>query len=72
MPAAVVLDLPHPYATHTLRGTRGQVSQVRELFGSSLTLPGLVEVENCWTGERVVVLRATLVRIYLPEEENSG
>lgn len=56
------LELPHPYASHTLRGKGGQVYHVRVVKQYPMT-PSLVEVENCWTGERATVLRISLIEI---------
>ena len=63
------LELPHPHASHTLRGKAGQRYQVRIV--KQLT-HSLVEVENCWTGERGVVFRWTLVEIRLEEGVDSN
>jgi hypothetical protein len=64
------LELPHPYASHTIRGKFGQRYQVR-IVGQNPMIPSLVEVENCWTGERATVLRSSLVEIRLEEDVDS-
>jgi len=71
MPRIPALELPHPHASHTLRGKGGQVYHVRVVKTYPMT-PSLVEVENCWTGERAVVLKCSLIEIRLEEGVDSN
>ena len=71
MPRIPALELPHPHASHTLRGKNGQRYQVR-IVGQNPMVPSLVEVEDCWTGERAVVLKCSLIEIRLEEGVDSN